>query len=82
MPCKVQSEWEIYGIPVLIVKWNGHRAPVSSLAFMPNDKGLVNGSFDPTLNYWHLATLGENQTVATTEDIVTFSHRFEGHIVR
>ncbi len=42
---------------VLVERLEGHRDSVYSIAFTPDDKGLVSGSLDRTLKFWDVSKL-------------------------
>jgi len=63
----------------LVGKWHGHKNVVSSLAFMPDGKGLLSGSLGSAVKYWHVSTIGGKETGSTIKDTLTW---FEGHTVR
>jgi len=66
------------------VKWRAHSdekkdRPPATIAFMPDGKGLVTGSWDKTLKYWDVSSLevAQEETLKQKE-ILTF----HGHTVR
>ena len=41
----------------LLEKLGGHKGSVDSVAFTPNGRGLVSGSWDKTVKYWDVSRL-------------------------
>jgi len=40
----------------LVASWKGHTNVLTRIAFMPNGKGLISGSWDNTMRYWDIGS--------------------------
>jgi len=65
----------------LIKRWEGHQNDMSSPVFTPDGKGLLSSSFDGTVKYWDMRSLGEARGTSTAENFVTLIRQFGGHPV-
>ena len=64
----------------VVKRWEGHLNDVSSLVFIPNGKGLLSSSFDGTVRYWDVSSLGDTQPTSRrdTMNSVTLIRQFGG----
>ena len=63
------------------VKWRAHSdekkdRPPATIAFMPDGKGLVTGSWDKTLKYWDVSSLDSEVAQEETLDIQCVQCKF------
>jgi len=66
----------------LVARWQGHCDEISSLAFTPDDKGLLSASWDDRVILWDVGSLGLlGMSDSLSSDVVKISS-LEGHTVR
>ena len=63
-----------------VKSWEGHQNDVSSLAFVPNGKGILSSSFDGTVKYWDVEDIF--CTRAIVKNSVPLIRQFGGYPVR
>ena len=71
----------------LVANWMGHGGWVWCVEFMPDGKGLMSGSWDMTVKYWDVSSLGIHGTasgrvVGNDEHSFPLIRTFSGYSVR
>src|SRR4051794_28679734 len=69
-------------LPTLVATLKGHKEAVRALAYSPDGKTLVSGSFDGTLKLWDVATRTERLTLnGHKADVLCVAYAPDGKII-